>query len=624
MSHDCGADRDMENEPTRRAGPMRRKQGIRTYALLVLAMAVVTLIVTSMCALIIRYRLRTQVIDDLTQDLKHSVTAFHDLQAERLGALDREDALLAELPTLKALMTSGDELTIQNGAVEFWQISGTDLFALTDPVGRIVAAYSKTSVTDSILRERLKELLASPGKHYLINGRSLYACSLRPLYFGSTENGTLLGYVISGVSIERTVRQISQPAGVEAVFLSNGQIVASTLLASSQLNLDAQALLLSRVTPAPSTVMIGDTPFLGATEDLSGAASSPLQLVVLKSLEPEERTITRIDRMILSAGLLALLCGTLLMITLSRLVTQPLEELSTSVRAFGTGDVDHRIPRHGTQEVMELSAAFAGMRNEIQRAYQALLESERLATIGRMASSISHDFRHYLATIYANSEFLAGDQLSSKERAEIFAEIRAAVLGSTDMIESLLIFSRTGASIRRTPELMATLLERAVEMIRAHPDGAGVRVETRYSDAAETSVVVDAKQVERAIFNLLLNACQAARCSAEDAQVLATVEVRENQMVVNVIDNGTGVPFKIRNSLFEPFVSEGKQKGTGLGLTLAYCVASEHGGGVTLLSSRPGETIFQMKVARDLLTQHALTTIEIAGNSGEQDEDLEI
>lgn len=245
-------------------------------------MAVVTLIVTSMCALIIRYRLRTQVIDDLTQDLKHSVTAFHDLQAERLGALDREDALLAELPTLKALMTSGDELTIQNGAVEFWQISGTDLFALTDPVGRIVAAYSKTSVTDSILRERLKELLASPGKHYLINGRSLYACSLRPLYFGSTENGTLLGYVISGVSIERTVRQISQPAGVEAVFLSNGQIVASTLLASSQLNLDAQALLLSRVTPAPSTVMIGDTPFLGATEDLP-APPPPLQLVVLKS-----------------------------------------------------------------------------------------------------------------------------------------------------------------------------------------------------------------------------------------------------------------------------------------------------------------------------------------------------
>jgi len=74
-------------------------------------------------------------------------------------------------------------------------------------------------------------------------------------------------------------------------------------------------------------------------------------------------------------------------------------------------------------------------------------------------------------------------------------------------------------------------------------------------------------------------------------------------MVVSVIDNGAGVPENIRQSLFEPFVSEGKQKGTGLGLTLAQRIAVEHGGEVMLLSSRPGETIFQMKVARALPVQ---------------------
>jgi signal transduction histidine kinase len=594
----------MENEPTLRVSPVRRKHGIRTYVLLVLGMALVTLTVTSLCALIIRYRLHAQVTDDLTLDLQHSVTAFQDLQAERLRGLERENALLAELPTLKALMTSGDDLTIQNGALEFWQISGTDLFALADPVGRIVMAYSKTSETDSALREELRNLLATPGKHYLIADRSLYACSLRPLYFGNAQNGTLLGYVISGVSIERTVRQISQPAGVEVAFLSRGQIVASTLTPSAQTSLAAQTSKLSGIARAPSTVMLGDFHFLGVTEDLSAEAASPLQLAVLKSLEPEERSIGRTDRMVFSAGLLALLCGTLLMVVLSRLVTRPLEELSRSVRAFGMGDVDHRIPRHGTQEVLELSTAFSGMRNEIHQAYQALLESERLATIGRMASSISHDFRHYLATVYANSEFLARDKISSKERSEIFTEIQAAVLGTTDMIESLLVFSRTGAGARRTPELMATLLERATAPIRTHPDSLGVRIETRYGDPAETSVVVDGKQVERAIFNLLLNACQSARCSANAAKVLVTLEVREKQMVINVIDNGAGVPVNIRNSLFEPFVSEGKQKGTGLGLTLAHSIASEHGGEVTLLSSRPGETIFQMKVARNLCAQH--------------------
>ena len=89
----------MESDSALRAVPLRRKQGIRTYVLLVLGMAVVTLIVTSLCALIIRDRWRAQVTDDLTRDLEHSVRAFQDLQAERLGALEREDALLSELPT---------------------------------------------------------------------------------------------------------------------------------------------------------------------------------------------------------------------------------------------------------------------------------------------------------------------------------------------------------------------------------------------------------------------------------------------------------------------------------------------------------------------------------------------
>ena len=613
----------MQGDPTLHVTPRRQRHGVRTYALLVLGMATVTLIVTSLCVLVIRHQWHAQVTDDLSRDLEHSVIAFQDLQAERLEAIERENDLLSELPPLKALMTSGDDLTIQDGAIEFWQISGADLFALATPGGRIVAAYSK-AITGSTLRPGLENLLASPGKHYLIDGNSLYACSVRPMYFGNDQDGTLLGYVISGVSIERTVRQISEPTGVEATFLSSGRIVASTLAPSMQSSVAKQPSLLSDLARVPTTVRLADARFLAAREDLSASASSPLRLVVLKALEPAEQAINHIDRMVLSAGLLALLCGTVLMITLSRLVTLPLEELSNSVRAFGTGDVDHRIPRRGTQEVLELSAAFAGMRNEIQRANRAILESERLATIGRMASSVSHDFRHYLATIYANAEFLAGGQISSKARAEIMGDIRTAVLGTTDMIESLLVFSRNGTAVKRSRELMASLLEHAAALIRVHPDGEGVQVEIRHGDPAETAVAVDGKQIERAIFNLLLNACQSARCSAGVARVLVTLESRRHLMIVNVIDNGVGVPEKIRESLFAPFVSEGKQKGTGLGLTLVHCIALDHGGEVTLLSSRPGETIFQMKVARGLREEDLFAPSKCTSQTSEADEEVRI
>jgi signal transduction histidine kinase len=137
-------------------------------------------------------------------------------------------------------------------------------------------------------------------------------------------------------------------------------------------------------------------------------------------------------------------------------------------------------------------------------------------------------------------------------------------------------------------------------LIRAHPDADGVTFIVRYGEPSQTAAQVDGKQIERALYNLLLNACQAARMNGTDANVTITLEAQKEHIVVRVVDNGPGVPENVRDSLFDPFVSEGKQKGTGLGLTLAYCIAEEHDGEVVLASSRPGETIFQMRVTKEI------------------------
>lgn len=579
-------------------------KGVRTHVLLVFAMALVIVCVTALSLLLVRQRLQQQLTDVFSQDLRHSVMTFEDLQALRLVALDREDSLLADLPTLKALMTSSDDLTIRDGAVEFWNLSGNDLFALADPNGRIVAAYTRDIATAG-LHKQLATLMTSSGKRYLMDGGALYTCAVRPLYFGSSKSGSILGYVITGSTIEHTLRQISQPTGVEATFVSNGKVVASTLTADQQI-LSGQVPALLKGTPnSPATVRIGNTRFLAATEDLSPTATSPLQLLLLKSLEPAERSVMRVNRLLLFAGLLALLVGTVLMIGLSRLVTRPLEELSRGVRAFGAGDTEHSLPQNGTSEVRELSALFARMRNEIRRANQALLESERLATIGRMASSVSHDLRHYLAAIFANAEFLASERLSQKERTEIFAEIRTAVDGTTDMIESLLTFSHAGDQERRTSETMAALLERAISLIRTHPDAEAVTLTSNLCESMDTVVFADAKQIGRAIYNLLLNACQAVRSPGIAPRVHASLGTSGFDIILTVTDNGEGVPPAIRESLFSPFVSAGKQKGTGLGLTIASTISVEHGGEVTLVRSSAGETVFQMRIPRESATDRS-------------------
>jgi signal transduction histidine kinase len=215
-----------------------------------------------------------------------------------------------------------------------------------------------------------------------------------------------------------------------------------------------------------------------------------------------------------------------------------------------------------------------------------------------MASSVSHDLRHYLSAIYANSEFLASDKLPLSERNEILGEIRTAVNGTTEMLESLLIFSRTGKYLTRTQQSMSVLAERAVSLMHAHPDAAGVTFSLQADEATATEAFVDTKQVERAIYNLLLNACQAPRAPGVSPEVSVLVAARGAEVVVEVSDNGEGVPQNIRSTLFEPFVSEGKHKGSGIGLTLTQTVASEHGGNVALISSETGKTVFRFTIAR--------------------------
>jgi signal transduction histidine kinase len=588
------------------AASMQQRKGVRTRVLLVAAMALVIVSVTLTSLLLVRRQLGVQVTDDLSKDLEHSVLTFQNLQAQRLNALERENALLADLPSLKALMTTSDHRTIEDAGTEFWKVSGNDLFALGDNEGHVVTAYAKRPHSDSALRADLQIMLAKPNLHYLVTEGRLYACSVQPLYFGTERSGTLLGFVISGFAIERDmVREISQATTVETVFVSNDRTLTTTLSPTISNELMAKSLPTLHDSSSAVSLNIGRERYLAATNDLSPSASAPLQLVVLKSFFPAEQSIRQIDRLVLIAGLLALMLGTVLMIALARAVTHPLEELAAGVRAFGVGDSAHLLPQDGAREVLELSVAFARMRDEIKHANRALLESERLATIGRMASSVSHDLRHYLSAVYANAEFLASTPLSEAERNEILTDIHLAVHGTTELIESMLIFGRTGVAIRRTHVLMSTLLERALALIRIHPDAAAITLTASYDDSSNTLALLDEKQIERAIYNLLLNACQSVRIASVQPLVVATLEVVGKQIVLEVMDNGEGVPENIRTSLFQPFVSEGKQKGSGLGLTLAHCIAVEHGGEVILVSSRPGETIFRMTVVHGVLREES-------------------
>jgi signal transduction histidine kinase len=158
------------------------------------------------------------------------------------------------------------------------------------------------------------------------------------------------------------------------------------------------------------------------------------------------------------------------------------------------------------------------LRNEPQRCeHGRLAEPERMAEIGLMACSISHDMRHSLSAIYANAEFLERCDICPRLRLDLLLKIREAVLAMTERIDSLLQFGRSGRNSPLVHEHVSSVVEKAVAAVKFHPDGQDVSITVGKAPLVEADI--DARNLESAIYNLLLNACQAATRSTRVPEV---------------------------------------------------------------------------------------------------------
>lgn len=331
--------------------------GIRTRLLLLTSLVLIIAGTTASSLLIVRSRLQHHVQEALAADLQRSVETFQNLEAHRRSVLDHENALLASLPKLKALMTTSDPRTITDGAVDFWRTSGNDLFALTDANFHILSANAEDVSNTERLKHDLQVVIDDPRSHYLLSSGRLYEYSVRPLYFGSEATGTLLGYVISGYVIDhRLLQEVGRGAGAEAAFIAGNDILASTLPKEKRMPL--QGMVASLRQDSAEILRIGSERYLASIKDVTNGAVAPLRLVVMKSFKEADRTEREINRLVFLASLLAIVVGSLLMSLLARMVTRPLELLATGVRAFGEGDPKHLLPSGGTQEVRYLSRYF--------------------------------------------------------------------------------------------------------------------------------------------------------------------------------------------------------------------------------------------------------------------------
>jgi signal transduction histidine kinase len=171
----------------------------------------------------------------------------------------------------------------------------------------------------------------------------------------------------------------------------------------------------------------------------------------------------------------------------------------------------------------------------------------------------------------------------------------------TERLDSLLQFGCSGRKNPLVRERVSLVVEKAVAAVKFHPDGQDVSITTGTFPPAEADI--DARNLESAIYNLLLNACQAATLSTHVPEVKIHLTEVDERIYVTILDNGPGIPASVRRTLFDPFVTAGKPNGTGLGLTLTRQIAEEHGGTVCLENADRERTVFTLSLTKNKVVE---------------------
>ncbi|HEY0793222.1 MAG TPA: hybrid sensor histidine kinase/response regulator [Chthoniobacterales bacterium] len=245
--------------------------------------------------------------------------------------------------------------------------------------------------------------------------------------------------------------------------------------------------------------------------------------------------------------------------------------------------------------LLRLFLASAGQALENARLHEVILQNEKLSTLGSALGAIVHDLRNPVGAIQSLCELIEQELAtgSTGEVAKYVELIRLSGDDAMDIVNNVLDFTRKTA-LEPSPVLLTDFSGRLREKSRHFLEGSTTLLEI---DAPGGAVVwIDAKRLQRALLNLIKNACEVLASEAvQGPRVRVSMVEKEGDLLINVSDNGPGLPAEVQVRLFEPFATHGKALGTGLGLAIARQIVESHDGTITAESTPTGAT-FRMRL----------------------------
>jgi signal transduction histidine kinase len=330
------------------------------------------------------------------------------------------------------------------------------------------------------------------------------------------------------------------------------------------------------------------------------------------------KTVTDILRLQASRSLLytlgLLLATALLTSVLVWRFTRPIKSLSIAARKVAAGDFSSRVPSDRLDEMGALAAAFNEMTAKLGRARELetqLHQAEKGAVVGRLAAAIAHEIRNPLNYInltldHLRSSFLPNDTGKRETFIRLTEQLKAEVGRINRLITDFLKYSRPSI-LELQPLNLRAAAEDALQVIAVQAADCGVQ--TRVEVKGEIPpVIADPESLRSILTNLLINAIQAIESEGGDIIVKLSADAAAQVARIEVVDTGSGIPADEMEKVFEPYYST-KETGTGLGLAIVKKALEDHGGTITVSSTRGRGTTFTITLPLGMINEPEVAAI---------------
>jgi two-component system NtrC family sensor kinase len=352
--------------------------------------------------------------------------------------------------------------------------------------------------------------------------------------------------------------------------------------------------------------------YITAYEPIRNISGKIIGILYVGMLERPYIDIT--NRVILAFGVIAVLCVVLLLVILYFSTTQIINPLHTMVLAtqkIAKGDLSHKVNVQSKDEIGSLADSFNQMTSdlkaaneklvdwgrtlekkveertkELREAQAHLIQTEKLASLGKLAAGVAHEINNPLGGILIYSHLLLEDTDRDSPYYQNLEKIVKETTRCKDIVKGLLEFARP-----KEPEATSTnineLLDKSLSLIESQSLFQNIRVEKQYAPDLPL-IVADSSQLQQVFMNIILNAADAIQGGGE-LKLRTSLGADGRYISIDFSDTGPGIKQEDKKKIFDPFFTTKEVgQGTGLGLAISYSIIRKHQGKIEVQSA-PGK-----------------------------------